>query len=453
MYAAIYIPGISPTGSVDLQRIAKAFAPDLETVGPDAVVFSIAGLRRLMGSPTAIAGEIAKRAQERGLTGSIGVARTRDLAILSARTRQGVTVVDPGKELDWLGTVPLALLPLDAETISLLQLWGIETLEQFCALPEAGLQERLGPDAAFLHRLARGEWDRPLALARPEERYEERIALEHALDNLEPLLFLLSRLLHEFCERLDRQTMSVSEIMLMCELERADPVHYSIKLPVPARDARLLLRLVQGRLESGPPPARVKAFTLSLLPVAPRFLQHDLYEPPRPEAAKLDRTLAKIRGFVGQDRVGTPELIETHRPDAWRLTLLPDLDSQARESRASKRSVGREIGWAAFGWAGRAPAWGLAFRYFRPARQARVVTERGSPVYVTAGEVQGKVGESAGPWVKSGNWWSGEAWSRKEWDVALVDGGVYRIYLTQALREPVEADRFRAEWYIEGSYD
>ncbi len=448
MYAAIYIPGISPTGSVDLQRIAKAFAPDLETVGPDAVVFSIAGLRRLMGSPTTIAGEIARRAQERGLTGSIGVARTRDLAMLSARTRQGVTVIDPGKELDWLGTVPLALLPLESETTSLLKLWGIETLEQFCALPEAGLQERLGPDAAFLHRLARGEWDRPLALERAEERYEERVALEHALDNLEPLLFLLSRLLHEFCEKLDRQTMSVAEIGLTCELERAEPSHYSIKLPVPARDARLLLRLVQGKLEAGPPPAPVKAFTLALHPVAPRFLQHDLYEPPRPEAAKLDMTLAKIRAFAGQDRVGTPELIETHRPDAWRLTLLPDLESKSPVAREAQRGLGRE-----FGWAGRAPAWGLAFRYFRPARQARVVTERGSPVYVTAGEVQGKVGESAGPWVKSGDWWSGESWSRKEWDVALVDGGVYRIYLTQALRESVEADRFRAEWFVEGSYD
>jgi protein ImuB len=430
VYAAIYIPDIGPTGSVDLLRVARTFAPEVESTEPEIVVFSIAGLRRLIGSVPTIAGEIARRAHEHGLDGSIGVARTRDLAVLAARTKRGVTVIAPGDELTWLGGVRLAILPLKEETTSLLSLWGVETLEQFCALPEAGLFERLGADAALLHRLARGESDRPLVLEKPVEIYRERVALEYALDNLEPLLFLVNRLLHEFCARLDRQTMSAAAVHLTCELERREAVEHRIELPVPVRDAKLLLRLVQAKLEAGPPPAPVKAFTLAVDPVAPRFLQHDLYEPPRPEPAKLELTLAKIRGLVGTDRVGTPQLLNTHRPDAWRLTGLPNLNARKQTGAQASAQTG--------------PQWGLAFRFYRPAKQAQVVVEGGGPVFVAADGVRGDVKERAGPWVKSGDWWAGEAWGRQEWDVALRAGGVYRLYyaLSSAQR-----------WFVEGSYD
>jgi len=423
VYAGIYIPEIGPTGCVDLLRVAQAFASDVETVAPGLVVFSIAGLRRLMGPPHTIASEIARRAHECGLNGNIGVARTRDLAVLAARSKQGVSVIEPGKELDWLGELKLSTLPLEPETVSLLTLWGIETLSQFCALPEDGLLERLGKEASFLHRLARGEWKRPLATNRPPDTYEQRIVLDHPLDNLEPLLFLLNRLLDEFCSRLDRQTMSVEKLHLRLDLERAEADERHIALPVPVRDAKFLLRLVQARLEAQPPPAPVTAFTLALDPVRPRFLQHDLYEPPRPEPEKLDWTLSKIRGFLGEDRVGTPELLNTHRPDAWRLTSLPNLESAGREPSSPT-------------------AWGLAFRYFRPPKRARVETRQEAPVFVAADDVRGEVRERAGPWIKSGDWWMGDAWSRKEWDVVLSTGGVYRIYLSLTA----------VQWFLEGSY-
>ncbi|MEP7353023.1 MAG: hypothetical protein ABI824_07300 [Acidobacteriota bacterium] len=443
MFAAICIPNITPSGSIDLLLAAKAFSPEVENVSSGTLVFSIAGLGRLMGNPGNIASEIARRLSERGLAGNIGIAKTRDLALLAAQYRRGVSLIDPGSELRWLGGLRLQDLPLDEKTGRLLMLWGIETLEQFCGLPQAGLLERLGQDAVFLSKLARGEWERPLLVEREKQPYEERISLEHALDNLEPLLFLLNRYLLEFWERLNRETMSATAIHILLELEQTSASapktceEHHIQLPVPTRDAKILLRLMQGKLEAHPPRAGVVAFTLTLDPIKPRFLQHDLYTPPRPEPEKLNLTLAKIRGFVGADRVGTPRLLNTHRPDAWRLELLPDLETKASAPSQTARP------------------WGLAFRFYRPPKQARVTTQKGEPVFVTSEAASGRVKQCVGPWVRSGDWWTGDPWSRKEWDIGLDSGGVFRLSLK--LIDPAHSKESTREyvpqWFLEGSYD
>jgi protein ImuB len=76
---------------------------------------------------------------------------------------------------------------------------------------------------------------------------------------------------------------------------------------------------------------------------------------------------------------------------------------------------------------------------------ARVVVDgEGRPVRVTTdrrGYAGGAVIASAGPWRTSGDWWSvsGQSprpaegfWDRDEWDVALGDGAVYRIFRDRA---------------------
>jgi len=51
------------------------------------------------------------------------------------------------------------------------------------------------------------------------------------------------------------------------------------------------------------------------------------------------------------------------------------------------------------------------------------------------------LGDSAGPWITSGEWWDTHAWERTEWEVESSDGRLYRLFQ--------QGD----EWYIEGVYD
>jgi protein ImuB len=88
-----------------------------------------------------------------------------------------------------------------------------------------------------------------------------------------------------------------------------------------------------------------------------------------------------------------------------------------------------------------------ALRRCRQPVPARVTTgERGRPVAVTTdrrGFAGGDVVRADGPWKTSGEWWRGEAWDRDEWDVALTDGGAYRVFL----------DRATSRWFIDAILD
>jgi protein ImuB len=322
-----------------------------------------------------------------------------------------------------LGELRIASLPVGEETREILERWGVRTLRELCALPEAGVRERLGAEGATLLKLARGEKTRPLRVERAATSYEAQVELDHPIALLEPLLFPAARLLNELCDRLRRQAMATSEIQFMLELENRSTQTRILQLPFATHDARALLKLLQLDLEAHPVQGAVTILRVKLKPVEARVVQHGLYTPPAPEPEKLELTLGKIRGLVGKDNAGWPALIDTHRPDAWRMrTSSPGLQTLVYEKRAE-------------------PVVLLAFRYFRPVQSAAVELKDGAPVRVTATGLRGRVIDAAGPWHGSGDWWSHQRWDRWDWDVRLEEGGLYRLFATEG------------HWFLEGVYD
>jgi len=422
MFAAIHIPNINEHTHADLLAVARTFSPLIELTGPGTVLLPIAGLRKLIGPPHQIASEISRRAAERHLNGSIGIAANPDTALLAARNLPGVTIIPKGDEPKFIGAFRIETLPIDPETCDVLDRWGIRTLEDFAALPDDGIHERLGPAAVHLLQLARGTTDRPLRPILDGTSYTETFELEYAVDLLEPLLFILARLVNELCARLDRHTMSTTEVTLALTLERADPNVRTLQLPFATRDSKAILKLLQYDLEAHPPAAPIEKVTLSVAPVDPRIVQHGLFIPPAPEPEKLELTLTKIRSMVGHPNAGAPELLNTHRPNAWQMTSIHNSSTTPPSPSARPRQ---------------------AFRHYTPALSAKVELDGARPRRVFSDRVYGNVIQAAGPWRTSGEWWRPIMWDRDEWDVGLNDGGLYRIYLTRPL----------PQWYIEGAYD
>jgi protein ImuB len=419
MYACLYAQN-SPDALLDL---ALEFSPYVEQTSSGAVIFCIDPLRQLLGSPYQISSEISRAGYERKLQANLAIASNPDTAILLARHVTGITLVTPGEECRKLAPLSLSALTSDQAMLAILLRWGVKTCDDLALLPEAGVAERLGPGGVYLRNLALGVIHRPLRIPAETSNYQRRVELEHPIALLEPLLFLFSGALVELCSLLRSQARAARLLAITLDLENHPPYQAALEFPVPLTDHLTMLKLLQLHLERHPPEAPILAFHLHIDPDEPRRVQGGLFLPPTPLPDKLQITLARIAGMVGEENVGAPQRLNTHRPDAFRLTAL----NLAPPKHTTSQPQGNILR--------------LVIRIFRPALEARVRLVELAPKHIHAPGVKGAVLHSAGPWKTSGEWWTDTAWSRHEWDVALDDGALYRIYQQSH------------SWFVQGVYD
>ncbi|MDE3198537.1 MAG: hypothetical protein KGN84_19470 [Acidobacteriota bacterium] len=406
-------------GSGNLTALAFEFSPYVEQAGPDTTVLDASGLDRLIGPAHEVIAAIRRRAGAMGAHIDIALASNPDAAICAARGFHGISLIPYGDEAKFLGELPLAMLNPSEELRQTLNLWGIRLFRELAALPPLGIAERLGSEGMRLRELARGEAERKLRLIEDPLHFEDEMELEYPADLLESLLFPISSLLHNIALRLAARALATDELRLHFRLEDRTTHECTLQFPVPALDAKAFLKLFQLHLERHPPQAPVVHVRLEANHLKPRVVQNGLFIPASPEPLALQITVSRLQAIVGEGRVGSPELIDTHRPGAFRMA-----------------SFGATKPPSAAG-----PGVRLAFCIFRPAKPATVLLHRNEPAHVAAPGVRGKVMEKAGPWVGSGDWWTAGPWAFREWDVALSDGGIYRVYTES-----------RA-WFVRGRYD
>jgi protein ImuB len=415
MFAAIHA---TPGDSEKLLKLAQEFSPQVERTSADTVTLDVDGLERIHGLPQQIAAALARRAAERGLRASVAIAENPDAAVHAARGFAGVSVIPYGDEAKYLGSLPIALLEPAPEMQETLERWGIRRFRDLAALPEMGLAERLGAEGLRLHKLARGAGARPMVPVAEPLHFEEEAELEYPVELLEPLMFVLARLLSALRARLTAHGLATDELRLRLKLENRGEHLRTLRFPVPMLDTKAFLKLLDLDLGAHPPPVPVVKVWLEAEPAKPRVAQTGLFIPLAPEPEKLELTLARLKSLVGDQNVGSPALLDTHRPGAFQMLPRPLAPSPPRPLASA-----------------------LPLRAIRPPRTARVQMASGQPVHVQAEGVRGHVVSSAGPWRTSGDWWTHDPWARDEWDVALSDGALYRIYSEQG------------RWFVEGCYD
>jgi protein ImuB len=462
---------------------AQSFSPRVEDAGCDTILLDLEGLESLFGSLSKIARNVACRASDLGLEANVAVASNPDTAALAARGFHGVTVIPAGKEAEQLGSLPVQVLLenfCDAQEIEqfseTFSRWGVRNLRALAALPDVAISERLGQKGVRLQQLARGETFRTLVPVEPPLVFDEAIELEYPLVLLEPLAFLLGRLLEQLCARLSTHSLATQELQLRLELEQGChaeeitepatshvetgaparrgrvqvPQPYcesesrkifqrTLRLPIPMLDAKTFLKLLQLDLKAHPPGAPIVKIYLSAEPVRPRAAQGGLFLPPSPEPEKLELTLARIAGIVGGNQVGSLELLDTHRPEGFRMKgFAPEMPGEGVSRKEDKPAGNQEIANAV-----------TALRIFRPPLRAAVTLRDGGPSrLVCSGHrpIQGEIVWAAGPWRSSGDWWNQEGWARDEWDIALqaeIGIALYRLV----------RDLLSGGWYVEGTYD
>ena len=204
-------------------RVEDTHAPPLRGIG-DTVILDTEGLERLYKSPEEIAQKIKRLAYQLNLAVSIGIAPNPEAAATAAKGFPDITIIPPGYESKCLGPLPIEILPISTELQETFKTWGIHTLQALAMLPEVGLVKRLGQEGKWLQDLARGTDQRILVPIEPELKFEESMELEVALELLEPLTFILARLLKQLCTRLLARSLATNEVKLVLGLEAPSPV-------------------------------------------------------------------------------------------------------------------------------------------------------------------------------------------------------------------------------------
>ncbi|MGH9600827.1 MAG: DNA polymerase Y family protein [Terriglobales bacterium] len=491
-------PELELAAQIALAELAQSVSPRMEDAAPGTVLLDLAGLGRLLGPPAKLARDLAQCAAALGLEANVGVAANLDAALHAACGFAGTTLIPAGREADRLGNLPLDVLlhPLgkdDAEDgratqiLETLDRWGVRTFRALAALPEVAVAERLGEEGLRLQKLARGAGSRGLRPAGEELHFEETLELESPVENLEPLAFVLGQLLDQLCSRLKTRALAAQELRVRLELDlprkhgdtevdQVSGVRYQVsgtnnrtpdtrqlipdvhertlRLPVPLADARVFLKLLHLDLAAHPPPAPVTRVTLAAEAAKPRIEQNGLFLPKAPQPEKLELVLARLAA-AGAENAGSPQLLDAHRPHAFRMTRFEPSDSPRRHGDTEENHA-------------RAPL--LALRLFRPPLAAAVQLRDGCPRHVACTVIRGAVVWLAGPWRSAGDWWqqtkcagdisdvaTGSAseptesatapWAREEWDVALQQDetglALYRIF----------CDLMTGKWFVEGEYD
>jgi protein ImuB len=327
------------------------------------------------------------------------------------------------------------------QAFDILERWGVKTLGELAALPAPALSARLGKTGVALQQLARGIDPHPLVPDPDVPRFIERMELEWPIDGLEPLSFVLARLLEPLSVALERADRAAAAIRLDLRLVDRSMHGRMLQLPAAIRDAKVLRTLLLLDLESHPPSAAIDIVTVEIDPAPGRVIQYSLLERAMPSTETLATLTARLGALVGESRCGSPVLLDSYRPDAFELQRFAPVEHATRPARAGTGAPGR----AAERDGTRVSP---CLRRFRPPVAVRVTVERGRPAHVAIdrrGMPGGRVTQAAGPWRSSGEWWNGATrqWDRDEWDVSLGDGASCRLFL----------ERETGRWFMEGVLD
>jgi protein ImuB len=280
---------------------------------------------------------------------------------------------------------------------------------------------RFGAIGLQLWDRAKGKTTRLLKLVPPPESFEEAFEFENEIETVEPLLFLLRRFLQQLSLRLDALYLVASELRLEITFSDKSAYQHQFKIPEPTNNGEVLFRMLHTHLENFKSDFPIIAVALKAEATKPSYQQFNLFETALRDPTRLAETLARLTGLLGSDRVGTPVLEETHRPDSFRMEPFAwQLKEKVREIE---------------------PLPSCALRRFRSPLPASILLVKNKPAYLRSAEIHGGVLRQKGPYTASGNWWDEKVWDRAEWDLELENGALCQCH------------SHAGRWELDGVYD
>ena len=243
--------------------------------------------------------------------------------VAAVLARPGTPIlVPPGGETTFLAPHPSGLLTQDPDVRARLTRFGLRRIGAVAELDRTALVARFGEEGARIHARAHGQELEPFRPRQAPERLRLALPIEPAVEDLEPLRFVLHRLAAALTGQLVARGLAASRARLHLDLDLAfaragTPAELDVeqRFPEPTADAEAIERLLFARLERTPPPAAVARLALELDGTAPAAGQQlPLFTPQAARGARLEWQLARLALTFGEDRVRRVAITDPDAP-------------------------------------------------------------------------------------------------------------------------------------------
>ena len=231
-----------------------------------------------------------------------------------------------------------------------------------------------------------------------EVPFEAALELEWPIEGLEPLSFVLARLLEPLAERLERADRGAAVLYTSLRLTSRTVHTRTLQLPAPMRDPKTLRTLILLDLESHPPDAPIDIVRVFIEPTPAKVLQWTLLERAQPAPEQVSTLIARLTALMGEGHVGSPAArghlaAGRFRNVGFRISIADQstiVDRRSNQSIADRQSPDQ---------ISRSAILKSALRRFRFPIPTRVVVSEGRPVRVQTdrqGFTSGAIVQAAG---------------------------------------------------------
>jgi len=399
-----------------LVSLANSFSANIEMI-EGGILFDLSGLENLMGDQNRIAKRIAKTLDEKNIVGNISVSKDADTAILFATNFAGFTT-DSGSEIN---SLPIDALAMEADIKNVFADLGIRDIDQLKEIPAEDLIARYGQDFHDVIDLIDQKGKRTLTSNIKEQNVAWEFELEHAVEDLERLVFILANGVGEVLNETAGRNLSTEHITVSLKPESGESKIYEVKISFPTVQKDFWRKIIDHRISLDLPENTIKSIELICHFSKIRTAQFGLYSATKPEPESLHLTINKLKKLVGEENVGVPELLEERLEKPFKLNS--ELEPKGVESLEIKPAKPK-----------------IAFSYYNPPIPAHVWVENRKLVFLKTERFEGKVKNHGGIWRKNSHWWAG-FWTTEEWDVEIENAGVFRLL------------RKGRSWFVTGEYD
>ncbi|HEU4438090.1 MAG TPA: DNA polymerase IV [Methylomirabilota bacterium] len=304
--------------SRQVMEILAVFTPLLEPLSIDEAFLDVTGTERLHGDGPAVARAIKSRiATALSLTASVGVASNKFVAKVASDLRKpdGLVVVPPGGEADFLAPLPVSRLwGVGRVTGDSLHELGVSTIGQLAALPVEYLEARFGPGGRSLRDLALGRDDRAVEpFAAPKS-----MGAEETFDQDHRDVERLAATLREQAERVARELRDEGYAgrCVTLKLRFADFSTLTRRhTDDPTQDGLAIYRRARALLERIPLRQAVRLIGLSVSGLGPAAAgQLSLLEPDPARRERLAQAMDRVVARFGEDSLRPASLLgKPHR--------------------------------------------------------------------------------------------------------------------------------------------